>query len=176
MASSSAQDIRYLTEALPQLQDYLLSEPLYTPLGGGLPQLSLGFLSLTLRRVDALQPEAAASFHQQVDTVCAQWRSAWEKKAAREAAGRLRLWSAFLSDYRAAADKGMDWYRTEARGRAILQILLDDLPDMPDKTLLAGLDASLKARFVPGDFLWEAALRSAFPPQAFWFLYGRPKG
>jgi hypothetical protein len=167
------QDHQFLTEALPQLRDYLLSNELYWPLGGTLPRLTSGAVLLTLARLSALQPEKAAQFHPQVARLRAQWRTAWEQKIAREMANRLRLWSNFLSDYREAPEQYADAYPHESRGRAILQILLDELPNAPEKSALADLDVFLKIRLVPGDFLWEPGLRAAFQPEKFWFLYGK---
>jgi hypothetical protein len=59
------------------------------------------------------------------------------------------------------------------RGRVILKLFLLDVSDLPQKTTLAELEASLKVSLVPGDFLWEASLQMAFPKSDFWFLYGK---
>jgi hypothetical protein len=172
--TSPEQDIQFLMESLPQLQAYLLSNELYWPLSGSLPRLTLGSLLLALARMDVVQPESAEKYRQQVEIVRAKWRMAWEKKAVRETANRLRLWSQFLLDYVSAPEQYADSYPTEARGRAILQLLLREAPDTPEKATLAELDAILKPRLASGGFLWENKLQAAFPENDFWFLYGTP--
>ena len=91
---------------------------------------------------------------------------------AREVSNRTRLWSQFLADYSHDPEKNQESYRTEARGRAILQLLLAEIPDAAETAALAELDGLLKSRLTPGDFLWEPELQSAFPKSDFWFLYG----
>jgi hypothetical protein len=170
--TSTEQDLLFLTESLPQLQDYLLSNELYWPLTGALPRLTLGSLLLALARMSVIQPEAAKKMQLQVETIRAKWKVAWEQKSARETANRLRLWSSFVSDYRNAPDQHADFYPQEVRGRVILQLLLAEAPDAPEKSALADLDIMLKSRLVSGNFVWNAALQVAFPKTDFWFLYG----
>jgi hypothetical protein len=169
---SSAQDLQFLTEALPQLQDYLLSNELYWPLSNSLPRLTLGSLWLALARLDSLQPTEAQKLRAQVEPVYTRWRSAWEKKVAHEAVNRLRLWSQFLSDYASDPGQDADRYPTEVRGRVILQLLLREAPDLPENAALAEMDAMLKAYLIPGEFLWTADLQAVFPKPDFWYLYG----
>ncbi len=170
--TSTEQDLRFLTESLPQLQVYLLSNELYWPLNASLPRLTLGAVLLALARVSAIQPDEAKGLAEQLETIRAKWRVAWEKKAARETANRLRLWSNFLSDYRNAPEQHADAYPQEVRGRVILQLLLAEAPDAPEKSALAELDAMLKSRLISGNFVWNVALQPAFPKTDFWFLYG----
>lgn len=170
--TSNEQDLRFLKQAAPQLQEYLLSNELYWPLSGSLPRLTPGSLLLALARLRVNAPGKAQRLEAQVETTRAKWRTTWEKKAAREVANRIRLWSQFLSDYINAPEQNLDSFPTEARGRAILQLLLDELPDAPEKTILAELDGRLKSRLTPGEFLWEPDLQPVFPKSDFWFLYG----
>lgn len=168
-------DLRFLREAVSQLQDYLLSNELYWPLSGSLPRLTPGALLLEQMRLDAsgLAPYELPGLNRQVENIRLKWRAAWEKKAAREVSNRMRLWSQFLADFTNAPEKNLESYRTEARGRAILQILLAEQPDLPEKAALPEMDGLLKSKLKPGDFLWEPELEPAFPKSDFWFLYGK---
>lgn len=170
--TSIAEDIQFLTEGLPQLQDYLLSNELYWPLSNSLPRLTLGSVWLALARLEVTNPDEVRKFRAELEPVRFRWRAAWEKKAAREMANRLRLWSQYLSDYQ-NDPLSAGSYPTEVRGRTILQLLSPEVPDAPEKTVLAELDAMLKARLVSGAFVWEAGLQAAFPMTDFWFLYGK---
>ena len=168
-------DFRFLREAVSQLQEYLLSNELYWPLSGSLPRLTPGVLLLELLRLEnaANPPLELPGLQRQVQAIRVKWRTAWEKKAAREVTNRTRLWVQFLSDFANNPEENSASYRTEARGRAILQLLLADQPNLPEKSMLSDLDGLLKARLKPADFLWEPELQSAFPKGDFWFLYGK---
>jgi hypothetical protein len=170
--TSTVQDIQFLTKSLPQMQDYLLSNELYWPLSNSLPRLTIGSVLLSLACLDVTRPDNARKFRAELEPTRTRWRTAWEKKAAREMANRLQLWSQYLSDYRHAPESAGS-YSTEVRGRAILQLLLPELPDPSEKMALAELDAVLKTRLVSGKFVWETGLQAAFPTTDFWFLYGK---
>lgn len=159
-------DQKFIQESLPQLQAYLLSDELYWALGGTLPRLTPGSLLLALRRLEAVNPTSAATLRRQVEGVQFRWRSAWEKKVARETASRLRSWLQFLEEQNRDETPSRAYYAASVRERVILQLLQPDLP------ALAQADALLRRRFRPGAFVWEAMYQPVFPPDAFWFLYG----
>lgn len=156
----------YLEEALPQLQDYLLSDELYWALGGNLPRLTPGNLLLALTRLRATDPDSAWSLRQKLEAIQAQWRSAWEKKTTRETENRLRLWSQFLAEQVKDQPPSRAHYEASVRERVILQLLQCSAPQ------LAELDTLLRARFRPGGFAWDAVYQNVFPQNEFWFLYG----
>jgi len=164
--SQPQHDRWFLEEALPQLQEYLLGDELYWALGGNLPRLTPGNLLLALARLEAVDPDSAWALRGKLDAIQAQWRSAWEKKTARETESRLRLWSQFLTEQ--AHDEGPHraHFAASVRERVILQLLKSKAPQLSD------LDELLRARFIPGAFVWEAVYQSAFLESEFWFLYG----
>jgi hypothetical protein len=166
-------DSRFIETALPELQDYLLSDELYWPLGGSLPRLTPGALLLALRRAEAHSPAPARKWQLELDAVRRRWRSAWEQKALREAKNRLRLWSASVGEWQSAPAENLADYTGEVRGRVILQILLDEVNAPAEQAALGPLDDFLRARLKPGNFLWETGLETAFPQSEFWFLYGK---
>lgn len=165
-------DILFLTEGIPQLQEYLLSGELYWPLAGSLPRLTPGAVLLALKQVAVYAPNRAGSLQAGFDSVREQWRTAWEKKVAREVSSRLRLWSQYLAESLHPADGGLELYRSEVRGRVILQLLLQEQPNLPETRALAELDLALMHYMKPGGFLWDEALQVVFNKKEFWFLYG----
>jgi hypothetical protein len=166
-------DSRFIEEALPELQPYLLADELYWPLGNSLPRLTPGALLLALRRVEAQQPSAAQKWQLKLDSVRTKWRAAWEQKALRETRNRLRLWSASMGEWQSAPAENLADYSGEVRGRVILQILLAEIDAPQEQSALEALDHSLRAKLKAGNFLWEAGLETTFPPSDFWFLYGK---
>lgn len=165
-------DSRFLSAALPDLEQYLLAESLYWPLGGSLPRLTPGSLLLALRRLEALDPFAARKWQAQFDSICAKRRSIWEQKTLQEIRNRLRLWSASLAEWQSDEAENHTDYASEVRGRIILQLLLGQVNAPEEATALAGLDHWLRAKLKPGPFLWDARLARAFSQDEFWFLYG----
>ncbi|GAB4492043.1 MAG: hypothetical protein Fur0016_25670 [Anaerolineales bacterium] len=164
--SQPPQDRWYVEEALQQLQEYLLGEELYWALGRNLPRLTPGNLLLALKRLEAVDPHSAWTLREKLDAIQARWRSAWEKKIARETESRLRLWSQFLTEQAHDESPSRAHYAASVRERVILQLLKCSAPQ------LAELDALLRARFQPGGFVWDAMYQSVFPKSEFWFLYG----
>ncbi len=163
-----AEDRQFLEAALAEMKDYLLSDILYYPLSGSLPRLTIGGLLLAQRRLHAY--ESASSLDFELDTLRRKWRSAWEKKAAKELDARLILWRNYLQDYRADENQA-DHYHHEVQWRVMLALLLDEIEQASDE--LAALDQLLRLKFRTGDFIWDDALKSEFPQEKFWFLYGK---
>lgn len=180
--SHKSDDLEYLQGAVSSLESYLLSKELYYPLGGPFnsgmvsSRLSLGALLLTLARLQA-DPGSSTnllSVQEQVNELRSRWRVHWENKAAKEFAARLTLWQNALSELGGTAGADQAVYPVEVRNRVILELLRREAGTLPENEIsrLAGLDHRLRARFIPGDFVWDADWIPAFPQDTFWYLYG----
>lgn len=171
-------DRAFFEAALDDLEAYLLSDELYWPLsmrGISLPRLTLGGLLLTWRRLQAYG-ESRPDDEQRLSYWRERWRAAWEKKARREFASRFNLWRNYLEDYFDAPSRYAPDYPQEVRQRVLLELLRSEIPEpRPEDEMLSGLDARLRTAFLPGNFLWEAPLQPFFPPERWWYLYGRLK-
>ncbi|KAA3642336.1 MAG: hypothetical protein DWQ07_25215 [Chloroflexi bacterium] len=170
-------DLDYLREAAGQLKDYLLSDQLFWPVGGQhAPQLTPGNLLLAKQRLQACsltdgQQTKLADLNQQVDDLKAQWRSAWEKKAATEFTSRLRQWGHVMDEL--AQKKGLAYFGNEVRLRVLLELLKDEVQIIEaELTVLNNLDGRLRPQIGEGDFIWAAELQPGFPEEQYWFLYG----
>jgi len=176
--TSLEKDKAYLEAGVSELEDYLLSNELFWPVttrGFDLPRLTIGGLLLAKARLKArgAQIEALLS---QLEAVRSKWRVAWETKAGRGFQSRFNLWSNYLSDYRHNPEGHADAYPHEARYRAMMKLLLAELPAPPAELAgLSQLDSLLRANFIPGDFIWGADLQSGFPEDEYWYLYGKLK-
>lgn len=159
---STEKDQQYLTAGVPQLQDYLLSEHLYYPLGFSLPQLTLGGLLLSLKRMGT----QAAKFEAQVEAIRSKWGAAWDAKSSREVGARSELWVNYLSEYRDDPRAGVHLYPQNVRYRAMMS-LLGKIED--------GSDVFLKSVFREGKFIWEEDCAPNFERKTFWYLYGTLK-
>ncbi len=179
-------DFRYIRAALDQLDSYLLAKDIYRPIGENpppgespYPQLTLGSLLLAKERAQA----SAQASRQRVDldrliseleAIRAKWLSAWRRKATAEFRARLNLWGDFLNEYRQHPDSNEDRYAYEISRRVMLHLLLPDTLDLPtaDQKFLTSLDLLLETVLIPGEFIWDEILQTAFPQKTYWYLYG----
>jgi len=155
-------DQLYLSEGVPQLENYLLSKELYYPLSWELPQLTLGGILLTLARLGV----QAAKFEAQVGTIRSQWRSAWEAKSSREVRARSELWVNYLAEYREDPRSGARLYSQNVRYRAMMSLLGKIEDDS---------DVFVRSVFKEGKFVWEEECVPNFSQETFWYLYGTLK-
>jgi hypothetical protein len=186
---SFAYDVRYLEAGLDLLEKYLLSKEIYWPIGVSappgepdLPRLTLGGLLLSLARVRAIssspaQQEQVYRLETWLNEVLTKWRVAWGQKAAQEFRSRLSLWRDFLEEYRLNQEGNADRYAYEVQRRVMLDLLRGESPEIAssDLELLSALDQLLRAVLISGDFVWDQNLASGFPPDKYWYLYGRLK-
>lgn len=182
-----AYEISYLQNAIQLLEQYLLSAEMYWPIRAApsageppFPSLTQSGLLLSLTRLNttSISDEYQAMrerLRQEIESTATRWRVAWENKAVREFHARLNLWRDYLEEYRSSPDNNADRYAYEVNRRVMLHLLepyVENAPDA-DKEMLRGLDQILKAIFVPGGFIWDDWLESAFPPRSYWYLYGK---
>jgi hypothetical protein len=107
-----------------------------------------------------------------VDAIRSKWRTAWETKARREVHARSGLWKNYLGEIRSSPAESARKYPYEVRNRAILSLLVDELPGQSDAAVVMALDQTLRPLWRAGGFVWDAALEVVFPKDSFWFLYG----
>lgn len=176
--TSAEKDKAYLEAGIPDLEDYLLSDELYWPItarGYDLPRLTVGGILLSTARLEA-RNEQAESLVSQLNEVRSKWRVAWETKAGRGVQARVRLWGNYLSDYRHNPEGHADTYPYEVRNRAMLHLLLAELPTpVSGQKELTHLDSLLRVNLIPDNFIWETDLQSGFPREVYWYLYGKLK-
>jgi hypothetical protein len=155
-------DSEYLSASVPELENYLLSEVLYYPLGLNLPQLTLGGVLLSLARMGT----QAAQFEAQVEAIHSKWRTVWDGKSSREVRARSELWVNYLAEYREDPKAGARLYSQNVRYRTMLSLLGKTEHDS---------DAFVKSVFKEGKFVWEENCAPNFPRETFWYLYGTLK-
>ncbi|NJD57928.1 MAG: hypothetical protein FIA98_00820 [Anaerolineae bacterium] len=115
----------------------------------------------------------------ELERVRGKWRVNWEKKARHGIRVRLHMWADYLEEYRSNPQDNASRYRYEVRLRAMLELLQSESGEKQpvEGELLTGLDRYLKGELESGDFIWEPEVRSSFPREAYWYLYGKlPQG
>lgn len=185
-----AYEISYLQNTLELLEKYVLSADIYWPVRSApeagelpFPSLTLGGVLLSLARLSSttISDQHQAMREQlrgDIESIAIRWRVAWESKAVREFHARLILWRDYLDEYRSNPENNTDRYSYEVNRRVMLHLLEPYVEHAPEaeKEMLRGLDQLLKATFQAGEFIWDAWLESAFPPQPYWYLFGKLRG
>jgi hypothetical protein len=168
-----------------ELEDYLKSDVLYwhvaepNPLGSHMPQLTIGALLEALTRAEAgsvdLPPDQQKELEgvrQHLDRIRAAHPALYVGKAIHELHSRLTACQANLAD---AQRKTKGLYTQDAHVRAKIYLLEQALgPDMTSELQQQReqIDQELYEVFVPGEFIWDARLQTAFPKNPCWWLYG----
>lgn len=194
MAQFDAQDWLLLEAGASELQDYLLSDELFWP-AHAIPhaaetqelRLTNGNLLLSMARLGVV--ELSPQDRQRYETFTAacentrtQWRANWQMKSQKEFQSRFRTWRNFLSELissvvrrSSSPDETANWqqqYVSQVRLRVILQLLVEDTPNLEGKEVLfTDLDERMQSLMVRGQFLWDEVYRQRFPEQNYWFLY-----
>ena len=180
-------DRRYVDWALGVLESYLLANEVYwhvdviAPSGEpAYPMLTLEGMLLAMQRMRACSRGMAEQHEEEtislrLDVAHTRWRVAWEKKAQRGFMARLTMWLNFLEEYQERPEEHADRYRHEVRLRVFLEILGENLSRYDSRLVerLVRLDIELKTILIPGDFIWDDVIQTAFPEERYWYLYGR---
>jgi len=186
-AKSLEYDLRYVRAALEVLEEYVLSEEVFWPIGVNppegepdYPRLTLDGLLLARVRLEAHtmsteEKDQVERVRSKMDVNRSKWRVAWEKKAGQCYRVRVRMWGDFIQEYQDNPMDNTDRYSYEVRLRVMLELLKSEINGQHTEEieLLNGLDGYLKRVLVPDRFIWEAEIQIGFPRDMFWFLYGK---
>lgn len=180
-------DLGYLRAGLELLEAYLLAEDVFWPMDASppegepeYPRLTLGGMLLAEARLKAYPLSQAQEPERQrvlveLEHVRTKWRVNWERKARHSLTVRLRMWADYIEEYRSNPQDNAGRYRYEVRLRAMLELLESESGEMQpvEGEILSGLDRYLKSELEIGDFIWEPEIKSGFPPETYWYLYGK---
>jgi len=183
---SAEYDLIYLTAGLELLEQYLLADGIYWPIGISAkpgqppyPQLTLGNLLLAGIRaecsvINAAQQAKFIRLTSAIEAISSKWKVTWQNKSRSEIRARLTLLRNFLEEYRENPAANYDRYPYEVGRRVLLELLLEEAQEIPppDSKMLVGLDRAIKSVFIVGDFIWDSNLAQKFPTDRYWFLYG----
>ncbi len=184
-------ELAFAREGMAVMEDYLASDLVYWPLrpfSATFPAFSLGGLLESLRRLealrDALPPRAQAeveALRAQLDRVRERHRARYQRKLERELSSRLDTWAWYLEDYAQRPEEVTPSYPAQVPIRLKIELLLEEAERLGmdvgnARNRIRALDQALRRHWRPGPFLWEEPLQAAFPPDRFWWLYGRPQG
>ena len=167
---------------LVELEAYLESDVLFwqtapNPLGDRMPKLTIGGLLESLIRAEAAGSTAARSMRSKLETIKAQHLERYLARAEQETRSRLNTWSEYLDDYARNPADAPSYYPNEIRARLKAELLLDELErerrGRAERLRAAALDERVRSAWKAGAFVWDERVKPFFPPDRFWWLYGR---
>lgn len=181
-------ELEYLSSAVEELEDYILSKTLYWPISiPGRPRLlsnttlTIGnvYFSLQVLENDLITPSQIASrqkYLQNVEIVSNRWRKNWTEKAKEEFTSRLLLWENYLQDLLEENRGAIQEYKSQVRNRVLLRLLeLKAAVIVPQQfNKLNKIDDAYNKITQETDFVWDKALLTSFPKSIYYFLYKAP--
>ena len=191
---SLERDLDELEQMVERLEDYLLGDAMYLPVGGGFfrgsstPQMTLGALLVRrrrlshlrskLKRTDGIRLDAALTQH---DELQREWTLHYEQKLLREVPSRLRVMTGFFRECSENPRDCAGAYPVEALRRSIIQEILLAMNDFgyDKREIIAAVrpaDQALRRILHAGEFIWSPVLEEVYPRTNFWWLYSSPAG
>ena len=191
---SLPRDLDEVEQMVERLEDYLLGDAMYLPIGSSFfrrsstPQMTLGALLLRrrrlshlrskLKRADGFRLNAALAQH---DELQREWTLHYEKKLRQEVPARLRVMAGFFRECSENPRDCAGAYPVEALRRSIIQEVLLAMAEFGYErgdlsAAVRPADQALRRILHAGEFIWSPVLEEVYPRATFWWLYGSPGG
>jgi hypothetical protein len=181
-----AQEFHILAAMVSHLKPYLYEGELFGHIDNRMPKLTIGGLLLRLHRLEGLEryltPEQRTQLYaarQQFETLRYEWQTHYRDKILQEIQARLNTLKWFLDDCANNPESCAGGWLDQAEKRTIVAHLcqeaehLDALPGEL-RNEIAAVDSRLRGYQRRGEFLWDERLKDSYPPDEWWWLYGRP--
>lgn len=182
------EDLDILEAMAADMREYLQSDVLYWKMAvAQMPMLTLGGYLMREYRLLALRNLLNEAEQARLDKAVAQFKEAvdgkivrFEERAKKELGIRARQWGRYLDDLRKEPELAGINYETAVTNRAMITAIIERLQTPPyqlDGGLVEtvdSLDKGLRNRWKKGEFVWPEEWKPAYPPDKYWWLYGRP--
>lgn len=179
-------DLKVLERFGEDIAAYLRSSTLFYPTGPNYPELTVGGLLMRQHRLLLCKAQLTTDERSRLDRCIAAFQAAlegnlvsFEKKAHKELAYRHRQWRERVRELIEQPDE-RNFYRNGVEPRLMIAAIVQQLElppfelnsDVPER--VESVDMGLRARWIKGDFVLQAALADAYPQESYWYLYGEP--
>jgi hypothetical protein len=182
-------DLEILEVMVAEMDEYVMSEATHwTMEKGDMPKLTIGGCLMRGYRLPVVRDQLDEAAQKRLDMALQSFTKAlaekvvrFEKRMHQELHARLADWSGYLSHMASRMVADIDYYASVVDTRVVIKALVDELQKPAyqfDNRILeeiTTLDNNLKGRWQIGEFVWSAIWQPAYPPEAYWWLYGRPK-
>lgn len=184
-----SRDLRILEAMAEGIGAYLMSESTRWPMArADMPRLTIGGCLMRRDRLLALRDQLSAAEQKQLQAAVKQLEQSlaekvirFERRAHQELHARLGEWAGHLRGMKSNMLADIEHFANIVDTRVVVAATVDALRQPPYKLdeqvvrELAQLDRHLRRRWQPGEFIWPAVWQPAYPPDTYWYLYGRRK-
>lgn len=182
-------DLKIFEIMVSEMDDYLMSEATHwTMEKGDMPKLTIGGCLMRACRLPVVRLQLDGAAQKRLDVAVQYFEKAlsghvvrFEKRMHQELHARLSDWSAYLRAMASRMMADVDYYASVIDTRAVITAMIDELQkpayqfDAHISEEVTTLDENLKGRWQVGTFVWPSVWQPAYPPEKFWWLYGRPQ-
>ena len=179
-------DLKIIERFNEDIPAYIRRDTLFYPTGPNFPDLTFGGFLMRQHRLLLLRDLLNTEEQNRLDKAIAEFQAAldgsivaFEKRCHKELITRHRLWREHVRDL--VDDKAaFAFYSGAVEPRLMIAAIVQQLSlppfqldsDIPER--VESLDMTLRARWIPGDFVLQPELEPAYPQNEFWYLYGAP--
>ncbi len=182
-------DLEIFEVMVSEMDGYLMSEATHwTMEKGDMPKLTIGGCLMRRQRLpfvgeqldDAAQKRLEIA-RQSFEALLFKNVVRFETRMHQELHARLSEWSSYLGHLSSRMMADVNYYADVSDVRVVISAMIEELQKpvyQLDKQILeeiTALDQNLKGRWQVGTFVWPAVWQDAYPPEKFWWLYGRPQ-
>lgn len=182
-------DLEILGVMVAEMHAYLMSEATHwTMEKGDMPKLTIGGCLMRCQRLPLVREQLGTVGQKRLDIALQAFNKAladnvvrFETRMHQELHARLADWSNYLRHMSSRMMADVDYYASVVDTRVVIQAMIAELQKPAyqfDKRILEEvtvLDNNLKGRWQIGEFVWPTVWQVAYPPETYWWLYGRPK-
>lgn len=177
-------DVEILSVMASSLTPYLYENELYGYLSGTMPRLTVGGLLLRLYRLSRLDDYLTSEQQMQVqdarinfEAECSKWAVHYENKLRRELQARIDALGQFLNECADESPGCAAGYPTQAEKRIMIYHLREEAAEHEVlaeelELRIVQADGRLRQLFKEGEFLTDERLKTVYPEDTFWWLYG----
>lgn len=179
-------DLKIFTAMVEHLTPYIYEDNLFGQISNRLPKLTLGGLLMRRYRLQSLEDKLSSGqrqrFHSNNEAFARlryEWLTHFHEKLLKEFESRVNAIQWYLDDCAKDRKSCDPNWPNEAEKRTIVHHVVeaakeDNIMTEALNGKLTAIDARLRGLAVGKKFLWDDDLRSIYPVETFWWLYGRP--
>jgi hypothetical protein len=186
---TARRDLKILEVMVAEMDGYLMSEATHwTMEKGDMPKLTIGGCLMRRHRLQVAKGILVEKDQKRLGQAVNSFDKALtenvvriEKRLHTELRARLSEWSNYLRHMASRMMADVDYYASVVDTRVVITAMIDELQKPTyqfDRRIweqVNTLDQNLKGRWQVGAFVWPAIWQPAYPPEKYWWLYGRPK-
>ena len=186
---TAQRDLEIYAEMVAEMEAYLLSEATRWKMKkGDMPKLTVGGCLMRHHRLPVVRTQLGIAAQKRLEITQQSFTQAladnvvgFEKKMHQELHARLSDWSSYLRHMVSRMVADVAYFTSVVDTRVVVEAMIDELQkpvyhfDQQILEQVTALDNNLQVRWQIDEFVWPAVWQPCYPPEKYWWLYGRPK-